>query len=104
MQHRSSWGSAYLAEQTQPTDATMLVALQMMVLGGNGRARQFFKQHGVDDFGSDKIETKVCMCYAWPSCFAAAHSIHKYDVHGVIACIRSCASACHTTDNLFFKI
>lgn len=30
-----------------------------MGLGGNGRARAFFKQHGWDDKGADKIEAKV---------------------------------------------
>ncbi len=30
-----------------------------MAIGGNGRARQFFKQHGWDELGADKIEAKV---------------------------------------------
>ena len=33
--------------------------MQLMIVGGNGRGRQFFKQHGWDDVGSDKIEQKV---------------------------------------------
>ncbi len=32
---------------------------QLMAAGGNLRGRQFFKQHGWDDVGSDKIEAKV---------------------------------------------
>lgn len=32
--------------------------LQIMAVGGNGRARQFFKQHGWQDTGADKIEAK----------------------------------------------
>jgi ADP-ribosylation factor GTPase-activating protein 2/3 len=30
-----------------------------MAVGGNHKARQFFKQHGWDETGSDKIEGKV---------------------------------------------
>mmetsp|Transcript_5588 Transcript_5588/g.15627 ORF Transcript_5588/g.15627 Transcript_5588/m.15627 type:complete len:435 (+) Transcript_5588:171-1475(+) len=32
--------------------------LKIMSQGGNGRARTFFKQHGWDDLGADKIEAK----------------------------------------------
>uniref|UniRef100_A0A1D2A1R9 Arf-GAP domain-containing protein n=1 Tax=Auxenochlorella protothecoides TaxID=3075 RepID=A0A1D2A1R9_AUXPR len=32
--------------------------LAVMAAGGNGRARTFFKQHGWDEVGSDKIEAK----------------------------------------------
>lgn len=33
-------------------------ATQLMAVGGNGRARAFFKQHGWDELGADKIEQK----------------------------------------------
>lgn len=33
--------------------------MQIMSVGGNGRARQFFKQHGWSELGADKIEQKV---------------------------------------------
>lgn len=32
---------------------------QLMAIGGNHKARQFFKQHGWDEMGADKIESKV---------------------------------------------
>ncbi|MEW5300194.1 MAG: hypothetical protein WDW38_003034 [Sanguina aurantia] len=32
--------------------------LKLFMVGGNQRGRQFFKQHGWDDIGSDKIEGK----------------------------------------------
>lgn len=37
----------------------LVSCLQLMAAGGNLRGRQFFKQHGWDDVGSDKIESKV---------------------------------------------
>jgi len=30
-----------------------------MAIGGNQKARHFFKQHGWDEIGSDKIQAKV---------------------------------------------
>ena len=33
---------------------------QTMMVGGNQRGRQFFKQHGWYELGADKIEAKVC--------------------------------------------
>lgn len=35
------------------------LVLQTMAASGNSRARQFFKQHGWMETGSDKIEAKV---------------------------------------------
>lgn len=38
----------------------------MMTTGGNARGRAFFKDHGWDELGTDKITTKVrstrCLC------------------------------------------
>jgi hypothetical protein len=38
-----------------------------MAIGGNQRARQFFKQHGWDDIGADKIEGKVSRAGSCPA-------------------------------------
>ena len=34
----------------------------MMSTGGNARGRAFFKDHGWDELGTDKITTKVLLC------------------------------------------
>jgi ADP-ribosylation factor GTPase-activating protein 2/3 len=39
-------------------DAWTEEQLRIMAVGGNGRARTFFKQHGWTETGSDKIESK----------------------------------------------
>ena len=39
----------------------MVALVQTMALGGNQRARQFFKEHGWYELGSDKIEQKVSL-------------------------------------------
>lgn len=37
----------------------VLACLQTMTVGGNQRARQYFKQNGWSELGTDKIEQKV---------------------------------------------
>lgn len=49
---------------------------QIMAIGGNQRARQFFKQHGWDEVGSDKIESKVWGCSALEDHLCITHSVH----------------------------
>lgn len=50
----------YSLQASPPCDVRFLpFVLQLFVVGGNQRGRQFFKQHGWDDIGSDKIEGKV---------------------------------------------
>ena len=44
----------------------LLPNLQIYAVGGNQRARTFFKQHGWSELGSDKIEQKVCAMF-WGS-------------------------------------
>lgn len=44
----------------RPSAGAARSIVQLMAAGGNLRGRQFFKQHGWDDVGADKIEAKVC--------------------------------------------
>ena len=48
--------------------------LQISAVGGNQRARTFFKQHGWSELGSDKIEQKVC--------FPGAGAWEKHECNG----------------------
>ena len=51
------------------------LAMQIMSVGGNGRARQFFKQHGWSELGADKIEQKVSMQHKDKSCLPVSFRV-----------------------------
>ena len=54
---------------------------QTMMVGGNQRGRQFFKQHGWYELGADKIEAKVgrrprrVVTMYWPSLVSRAQDV-----------------------------
>jgi hypothetical protein len=71
--------------------------LQLMAVGGNHKARQFFKQHGYDEVGSDKIESKVstgaqmgCRCGLPPSLTFEIAGPFQHS-HGCFVAQSSCA-------------
>lgn len=77
--------------------------VQLFAVGGNARGRQFFKQHGWDEIGSDKIEAKVCMQQlaqtlqrqGWSP--RACSSLLPLDVRAEGASSRECGRGCAFT-------
>lgn len=74
------------------------LTMQIMQLGGNQRARKYFKQHGWDGLGADKIEQKVKIAnmqlvpLALPCWFPCGYNLlaclllQGLSIHGKICC------------------
>ena len=71
---------------------------QTMMVGGNQRGRQFFKQHGWYELGADKIEAKVgsraaSMLFARPQTWSAPAVQHTEPISDVMlfnAALQTC--------------
>ena len=58
--------------------------VQGMQLGGNQRARKYFKQHGWDGLGADKIEQKVNNTQTRPALQNLCGNLHRvFPSHGL---------------------